>query len=229
MKPTNKFPTSYVTAFLALSLCAHAADVAKPVKPTCCAQALPPGPISDTSLYQLDSTWTTDKGTEIKLASFIGRPQVITMFFANCTYACPILAHDMQKLEAALPDDIKAKVGFVLVTFDAERDTPDLLAKYRRTRSIPESWTLLTAQPDDILELSQLLGIKFKKDARGQFSHSNVITILNAKGEIVFQQNGLNQPPSEGLSILKQLLRKEDPQETETGSSDLQGVTIPGR
>jgi protein SCO1 len=210
MNRTNRFLTHYIAVLLGLTLCAHAADTPKPAKPTCCAQALLSGPISDTSTYQVDSTWTTDKGTQIKLATLSGRPQVITMFFANCTYACPILAHDMRKLEDVLPDDIKEKVGFVLVTFDAERDTPGELAKYRRTRSIPERWTLLTAQPDDILELSQLLGIKFKKDARGQFSHSNVITILNAKGEIVFQQPGLNGDPSDGVAALKRLMGKTE-------------------
>jgi len=36
-----------------------------------------------------------------------------------------------------------------------------------------------------------LLGVKFKQDARGQFAHSNLITVLNAKGEIVHQRSGL--------------------------------------
>ena len=206
MKQTNKF---FLLAFTATVLwflpTANAADLSKAPKPACCTQALPSTPISDTSLYQLDSKWITDQGKEIKLASLAGRPQVITMFFANCEYACPILAHDMRKLQDALPADFRTNVGFVLITFDTERDTPAALAKYRRTRSIPENWTLLTAQPDDILELSQLLGVKFKKDARGQFSHSNVITILNAKGEIVFQQTGLNRDPLGGVEALRRL------------------------
>jgi protein SCO1/2 len=36
-----------------------------------------------------------------------------------------------------------------------------------------------------------LLGVKFKQDARGQFSHSNLITILNPAGEIAHQRAGL--------------------------------------
>jgi len=59
-----------------------------------------------------------------------------------------------------------------------------------------------------VLELALLLGLKFKADANGQFSHSNVITILNAQGEIIHQQTGLNQDIRETVRILQQLPAK---------------------
>lgn len=189
------------------SLSFHSRGATNSTKSACCAPELHKGKVTDASLYQVDSTWTNDAGKQIKLSSLAGRPQVVTMFFASCEYACPILAHDMTKLEAALPDAVRTNVGFVLITFDSERDTPSALAKYRKTRSIPEHWTLLTAGPDDILELAALLGVKFKKDARGQFAHSNLITILNSEGEIAAQQVGLNRDPSETAKLLKELFR----------------------
>ena len=36
-----------------------------------------------------------------------------------------------------------------------------------------------------------LLGVKYRQDGRGQFSHSNLITVLNAQGEIAYQRAGL--------------------------------------
>jgi protein SCO1 len=173
----------------------------------CCTESLKPTtPLPDASLYQIDSTWLTDKADSIKLSGFAGRPHVITMFFSNCTYACPILANDMKKIEAALPAELRSSINFSLVSFDSDRDTPEALAKFRKSRAIPESWTLLTSKPDDILELAMLLGIKFKKEPSSQFSHSNVITVLDSKGQIVFQQNGLNNDPAEIASTLKRLL-----------------------
>ena len=59
---------------------------------------------------------------------------------------------------------------------------------------------------DDVLELAALLGVKFKKDARGQFAHSNVLTVLNPGGEVVHQQVGLNQAPHETVKQLHRLL-----------------------
>ena len=43
-----------------------------------------------------------------------------------------------------------------------------------------------------MLDLAAVLGVKFKQDPQGQFSHSNLVTLLNAEGEIVQQYAGLN-------------------------------------
>lgn len=176
--------------------------------PSCCAKPVDSAqPVSDRSLFQLDSTWTNDKRADLKLGALGGHPLVITMFFAKCEYACPVLVHDMKKVEAALPADVRAKIGFVLVSFDTERDTPAALAAYRKIHELPANWTLLRGTPDDVLELAALLGVKFKKDARGQFAHSNILTVLNPGGEVVHQQIGLNQSPDETVKQLLQLLQ----------------------
>ena len=166
------------------------------------------------SLYQVESRWTTDGGKEIKLNALAGRPQVVAMFFANCTYACPIIVHDMQRIEAALPPELRSRVGFTLVSFDSRNDTPAALAEYRRTRALPaENWTLLHGGSDDVLELAALLGVRYQQGAGGQFMHSNLITLLNAKGERVFQQTGLNTDPQEMVHRITELL-KESAMET---------------
>lgn len=176
--------------------------------PDCCAKPTEAArPVSDTSLFQLDSTWTNDKSVELKLGSLAGRPLVVTMFFAKCEYACPVLVYDMKKVQAALPEELRSKVGFVLVSFDTDRDTPAALAEYRKIHELPDNWSLLRGSPDDVLELAALLGVKFKKDARGQFAHSNVLTALSPGGEIAHQQVGLNQSPDETVKHLVRLLR----------------------
>ena len=200
------------TAGLALALLAgtllHAGCSATSEKPSCCAKDVTAGnPVSDQSLFQLDSSWTNDQSASLKLDALGGRPLVVAMFFAKCEYACPVLVHDMKKVQAALPSDARGKVGFVLVSFDTERDTPAALAEYRKNHELPANWTLLRGAPDDVLELAALLGVKFKKDARGQFAHSNILTVLNGGGEVVHQQVGLNQAPDETVKQLVQLLR----------------------
>ena len=178
-------------------------------KPSCCEKAEPPAAFTDKSLYQLDSLWTTDDNGQIKLSDLSGRPQVVAMFFANCQFACPIIVNDMKRIEAELPADVRAHVGFTLVSFDGKRDTPAALADYRRARNLPaERWTLLRGRPDDVLELAALLGIKYKEDARGQFAHSNVITILTSQGEIVQQRIGLNQDIHDTVRLIQQLATK---------------------
>ena len=163
--------------------------------------------MTDKSLYQLDSVWTSDVGREVNLGVLRGRPQVVAMFFAHCEYACPIIVENVRAIERALPDALRGQVDFLLVSFDTERDTPEALRAYRANRKLPTAnWTLLRGREDDVRELAALLGINYQRDARGQFSHSNVITVLNAEGEVVFQQAGLNKDSRETISAIEKTL-----------------------
>jgi protein SCO1/2 len=173
---------------------------------SCCARPVPVAPVSDQSLYQTESTWTTDAGKKVQLADLRGRPQVVVMFFASCTYACPILVHDLRRIESGLPPALRTNVGFTLVTIDPKRDTPAALAEFRSIRSLPaETWTLLHGPDDDILELAALLGVKYKQEANGQFAHSNLITLLNEQGEIVHQLVGLGQDVAETVKAIHRM------------------------
>ena len=191
---------------LVISLLASSLLAADPLPPCC--RELPPGrPMTDKSLYQLDSVWTSDVGREVKLGVLRGRPQVVAMFFAHCEYACPIIVENVRAIERALPDALRGQVDFLLVSFDTERDTPEALRAYRAKRKLPmANWTLLRGREDDVRELAALLGINYQRDARGQFSHSNLITVLNAEGEVVFQQAGLNKDSRETIAAIEKTL-----------------------
>ena len=174
---------------------------------SCCVKVDAAKPLSDNSLYQLDSAWTNDTGRAVKLSSLLGRPHIVTMFFSTCSYACPILVNDMQRIEAALPENVRTNVGFVLISFDTDRDTPAALAAYRARHALPANWTLLRGGSDDVLEIAALLGIKFKKDTRGDFAHYNIISLLDNHGEIVLQQIGLNRDPQAVSSAAEKVLK----------------------
>ncbi|HZP61287.1 MAG TPA: SCO family protein [Opitutaceae bacterium] len=170
------------------------ADTAGAVPPCCanCTAEAAPAAFSSRSLYQLEGKWTDDSGRTVTLASLRGRPVVLAMFFSNCTYACPLIVHDMRDARDALPPAVRAQTRFVLVSFDTERDTPAALRAYRERMQLdPDAWILLRGSPADVQELAMVLGVKYKKDADGQFAHSNLITVLNREGEIAFQRSGL--------------------------------------
>src|ERR1041385_2596442 len=173
------------------------------VPPCCSTNKIEAGKVTDKSLYQVETEWTSDFGKKMKLDRLRGKPQVIAMFFTSCEYACPVLVHDVRRIEAALPEKIRNEVGLVLVSFDTQRDTVEALHAYREKLDLdPDRWVLLRGQNEDVFELAALLGVKFKKDQRGQFAHSNIITILNSDGEIIHQQIGLNQDPAASVNTL---------------------------
>lgn len=181
-------------------------------KPPCCREVAATTPLTDKSLYQLESKWTSDVGREVKLGVLRGRPQIVAMFFTSCEYACPIIVENMKAIEQALPEALRGKVDFLLVSFDVERDTPEVLKAYRTKKQLAtDRWTLLRGKQDDVRELAALLGINYQRDAKGQFSHSNVIALLNAEGEVVFQQEGLNKDAKETVAAIEKVLAVKAP------------------
>ena len=69
---------------------------------------------------------------------------------------------------------------------------------------------MLRGAPDDVLELAALLGVKFKKDARGQFAHSNVITVLNGDGEVGHQHLGLNRDVTAAATAIEKASKERN-------------------
>jgi protein SCO1/2 len=139
----------------------------------------------------------------VRLGHLQGKVQVLAMVYTTCEAACPLIVSLMQRMGAALPPDVHAQVGFVLVSFDPARDTPAALRTYSDKMQLDAaSWSLLTGHPDDVLELATLLGIRYTRDQRGGFIHSNVVTVLNKAGEIVHRHEGLSQDMAPTLDAM---------------------------
>jgi protein SCO1/2 len=170
-------------------------------KDACCEEQAG-APFSKNSLYQADVAFTDDAGRAIKLGSLRGRPVVLTMFFASCGYACPLLVSDIEAIRAKVPAELRDRAALVLVSFDIVRDTPAALAAFRTQRGLDAQWTLLHGSADSVRELAALLGVKYQQTADGMFSHSNLITILNAQGEVVHQRTGLKGGLDEAADAL---------------------------
>ena len=201
--PTTAVPNAECCAAATMAAAKGATPCCAVVEEKSCCDPLPAGaPLSARSLYQLDATWTNDAGEPVKLASLRRQPVVVAMFFASCEYACPVLVSDLQRLRAALPKAVREQTRFVLVSFDTVRDTTAVLAAYRAKRSLDAGWMLLRGDATDVQDLAMLLGVNYKQDARGQFAHSNLITVLNPAGEIAHQHAGLHGDISEAAKAV---------------------------
>ena len=165
----------------------------------------PIGTISSESIYQVTDTFQTQNDTKVTLASFAGKPTVVGMIFTHCTYACPRLTADIKNIEEQLKS-ANGKVNYLLVSFDSQRDLPDQLQKFANANQLDNNFTLLHGDENTVRTLSVLLNVQFEKDAEGNFSHSNVISVLDKKGALVFQKEGLDADPTDIISSIKQQL-----------------------
>lgn len=158
--------------------------------PAAAPRATPAAP--DWSVYDVESPWTDQAGQSRPLASLSGRVQVVAMTYTHCAHTCPLIVGEFKRIEAGLAPAEAGHVGFVLLSLDPARDTPARLAEYARTaRLSPERWTLLTSSPEQVRELAALLGIRYRPEAAGEFSHSNTYLILDARGRVLYRHDGL--------------------------------------
>jgi protein SCO1 len=171
--------------------------------------AIPTGVMTDMSLYNLESGWQNQSGQELKLEELQGKVQLVAMIYTHCSYACPRIIADLKRIENGLEQYKREDVGIVLVTMDPARDTPERLQAFAESNRLdPKRWVLLTSQQDNIRELAALLNMKYKTELDGEISHSNIISVLNAQGEIIHQAEGLGVEPDETVNAIKGLLQK---------------------
>ncbi|OYX84058.1 MAG: SCO family protein [Flavobacteriales bacterium 32-34-25] len=149
-------------------------------------------PISDLSIYNLPSKWTNQNGQNLEMKDLKGKVLVMVMIYTSCKAACPRLVADMRNIESRLSENIKPDVKFLLVSIDPEVDTPARLKEFAIANKMDGGqWDFLRSTEENTREFAAVLAVNYKKIAPLDFSHSNIISVFNAEGELTFQQEGL--------------------------------------
>ena len=147
---------------------------------------------SDMSIYNLPSTWTNQNGEELQIKDLQGDVLVMVMIYTTCKAACPRLVADMRNIEEKLPENTKGKVKMIFVSIDPETDTPERLKAFAKENLMDEEpWLFLRSTEANTREFAAVLAVNYKEISPINFSHSNIISVFNEKGELVFQQEGL--------------------------------------
>ena len=172
-------------------------------------QELDKKPISDLSIYNLPEKWTTQNGKHIELKERRGKVLVMVMIYTSCKAACPRLVADMRNIEKKVPDAFKDKVQYVLVSIDPETDTPERLKAFAKENQMDNNqWLFLRSNDEQTREFSAVLAVNYKKISPLDFSHSNIISVFNAEGELAFQQEGLGVDNEKAIAKIKEEAEK---------------------
>ncbi len=145
-----------------------------------------PAPLPRESVYQLSARLTDSTGAPLAWQDLRGKARVATMFYTSCRYVCPLVVDSLRAIERGLPESRRGGIGFVLVSMDPDRDTPQALAKVMSERHLdPSSWTLLRPQPEDLRGLAGVLGIRYRGLSDGEFNHTTSLVLLDAEGRVL--------------------------------------------
>jgi protein SCO1/2 len=169
------------------------------------------GASSDTlpgdSIYQLRLAMTTQDGSPAGLDRDRGRPVLISMFYSNCPYVCPLIIETIQRMERGLSDAQRGRLGVMLITLDPARDTPPVLAEMAQRRNVDLSrWTLARVNDCDVRKIAAVLGIQYRKLPDGNFNHATAIILLDTDGRILARTEKLGEPPTDFMDKLRDSL-----------------------
>lgn len=159
--------------------------------------------ISDMSIYNLPSHWTTQDGNEIELKDLQGKVLAMVMIYTSCQAACPRLVADMRNIEKQIPEDKMEDVQFVFVSIDPKTDTPERLTAFAKENDMEEDkWLFLRGTEEDTREFAAVLAVNYKKISPMDFSHSNIISVFDKGGELAHQQEGLGVDNKETVQAI---------------------------
>ena len=152
---------------------------------------------------------TTADGAPLALADLRGKVVAVTFIYATCIDTCPLLTAKLVGLRERLGKDAAAKIAFVAITVDPERDTPEVLKNYAQAHGARgPGWAFLTGTPAEIQDVARRYGVFARKTARGDVDHTFLTSLVDREGALRVQYMGVRFDPGEMLRDLRALIRE---------------------
>ncbi len=145
-----------------------------------------------------------------------GKITLMAMVYTHCPDICPMTTHNMQLIESKLTKDDLEKVRFVVITFDPNRDTPEVLKKFAEIRDIDFSrWSFLSGDERNTKEVMLKFDIKAvpadsSYDVKGNLSyyivHTDRLSLIDQNGLLRKNYVGSIADVDEVVNDIKYLL-----------------------
>jgi protein SCO1/2 len=158
-----------------------------------------------------DFTLTDQAGQPVRLST-IGAGKVVALNFVYTRCALPQFCLRASNVFSTMQRRFARQYGRDLVlltlTFDPERDTPEVLATYAaRFNADPKMWRFLTGKTADVRRVCALFGVESYLD-EGLVNHSLNTAIIDRRGRLVANIEGNQYAPEQlGDLILETLMR----------------------
>ena len=134
------------------------------------------------SLYHLQAGLTDQHGRPLQWSDLQGRPQLVSMFYANCHLMCPLILESAKAVQKQLPASQRDRLGVAMISLDPDRDTPEALAEVAQRHRAPDAWRLLRPATDDVRALASVLDVRYRFREDGSINHTSVLVLLDADG-----------------------------------------------
>jgi len=171
-----------------------------------CSAPLRAAELPGDSVYRLPVALTDQDGHAFHLADRAGKPQLVSMFYTSCQFMCPLIIEELKRTQKAIGADGHAKPPVLMVSFDAEHDTPATLKQVFGQRKIDAAtWTLAHTDAASVRQLAAVLDIQYRALPDGDFNHTSVLILLDAQGRIVARSEKMDGVDADFVAAAKKL------------------------
>jgi len=140
------------------------------------------------------------RGQTVTMASFLGRPVLVTFAYAHCETVCPVLVHEVLEAQKANPD---RRPAVVVVTLDPWRDTPARLPSIAEAWSLDEDARVLSGSVPEVERVLSAWRIpRVRNEASGDLSHPSIVYVVSPAGRLVYALAGGTAAISEAIRSL---------------------------
>lgn len=147
------------------------------------------------------------EGKPISLATFRGKPLLVSFIYTGCFQVCPTTTRSLQEAVEGLQKSIGInQFNIVSIGFNQPADSPQALKAFANQYGIHQAnWEFLSPPAALVPTLAEDFGFVFQASPAG-FDHLLQVSILDANGRIVRQVYGESLTPSELGEPIKMLL-----------------------
>jgi protein SCO1/2 len=144
-------------------------------------------------------------GAAFKRSSMKGKVWVVDFFYTSCPGPCPALTSRLSELHQRFSAD--PRVGFLSVSSDPLRDTPQVLRVYAEKFRADERWVFLTGSKDAVYDLANKgfrLSLKEVADPVDPISHSTRLCLVDSMGWVRGFYEGVGEESSPASKQLEE-------------------------
>ena len=147
------------------------------------------------------------EGKPVSLASYRGKPLLVSFIYTGCFQVCPTTTRSLQETVDGLQKSVgTGQFNVVSIGFNQPADSPQALKAFATQYGIRQpNWEFLSPPAALVPDLARDFGFVFQASPAG-FDHVLQVSILDGEGRIVRQVYGEGVVPSELGEPLKMLL-----------------------
>ena len=135
----------------------------------------------------------------VRFSSLAGKVVVVNFIYTRCALPqfCLRVTNNFGVLQKRFAKELGKEVVLLTITFDPQRDTPEVLAAYAaQWKPDPKTWHFLTGPVADVRKVCALFGVEYFPD-EGLMNHSLRTAVIDRKGTLVASIEGNTYSPEQ--------------------------------